>query len=393
MRVDPTIVPDAVEDYDHTSPAFQRDMREIGERLRAHCPLARGARFGGFWVVTRYDDVAAVLRDSQRFSSRDGVVLPGLDGAARVLPQESEAPEHTAYRAAFLRHLDKRAVARHEPAIRQITSALFDGLAGRAEADLVADLAVPLPLTVSARVLGLPPADEAPLRSVFSDTVAAMATGDPAALADVLPRFGGFLGERLHAKAVQPGDDLMSTIASPASAFTVEEQIGLCIGFILAAQDTTALAIANLLLHVSEDDELRARLLDQPELRASAIEESLRLFSPLQHLARTVTSEIEMHSRVLSPGDRIVVNLGAANGDPEQFPQTDTFDPARAPNRHLAFGIGSHHCAGIHLARLELRAVLDAYLERMPHHHLVGTRSLQMGTIYGPTELRARPRS
>lgn len=387
------IVPDVVEDYDHTSPEFLLRMREVGARLRASCPLARGERFGGFWVVTRYDDVAAVLKNSQIYSPRDGVVLPGLEGAARVLPQESEPPEHTAYRAAFMRHLDKRAVDRHAPAIRQIVAALFDRLVSSDEPDLVADLAVPLPLTVSARVLGLPPEDEAPLRGVFSDTVAAMATGDPAALADVLPRFAGFLGERLHVKAAEPGDDLMSTIAAPSSNFSAEEQISLCIGFILAGQDTTALAIANLLLQVSEDDELRTRLLDRPELRASAIEESLRVHSPLQHLARTVVSEVELHSRVLSPGDRIVVNLGAANGDPEQFPQAETFDPARAPNRHLAFGIGPHHCAGIHLARIELRAVLDEYLERMPHHRLVGTRSLQMGTIYGPTELRARPRS
>lgn len=393
MRMDPTIVPDAGEDYDHTSPDFFLGMREIGARLRATCPLARGERFGGFWVLTRYDDVAAVLRDSEIFSSRDGVVLPGLDGAARALPQESEPPEHTAYRAAFLRHLDKRAVTRHEPAIRELTSALFDRLATDREPDLVAELAVPLPLAVSARVLGLPSADEAPLRAIFSDTVAAMATGDPAALADVLPRFGDFLGKRLAAKAAEPTDDLMGTIAAPASHFTAEEQIGLCIGFILAGQDTTALAIANLLLQVSEDDELRATLLAQPELRPSAIEESLRLFSPLQHLARTVVTEVELHSRVLAPGDRVVVNLGSANSDAARFPGAETFDPARAPNRHLAFGIGAHHCAGIHLARLELRAVLDEYLDRMPHYHLVGTRSLQMGTIYGPSELRARPRS
>lgn len=387
------IVPDAVDDYDHTSPGFLLGMREIGARLRATCPLARGERFGGFWVVTRYDDVATVLKNSQTFSPRDGVVLPGLVGAARVLPQESDPPEHTAYRAAFMRHLDKRAVIRHEPAVRQITSALFDRLASQDEPDLVADVAVPLPLSVSARVLGLPTEDEAPLRGVFSDAVAAMATGDPAALAEVLPRFAGFLGERLQAKAAEPGDDLMSTIAAASSSFTAEEQISLCIGFILAGQDTTALAIANLLLHVSENDELRSQLLERPELRAPAIEESLRLHSPLQHLARTVVSKVELHSRVLSPGDRILVNLGAANADTARFPQAEIFDAARAPNRHLAFGIGAHHCAGIHLARIELRAVLDEYLKRMPHHHLVGTRSLQMGTIYGPTELRAKPRS
>ena len=90
-----------------------------------------------------------------------------------------------------------------------------------------------------------------------------------------------------------------------------------------------------------------------------------------------------------APGDRIVVNLGAANADPDQFPAADLLDPVRAPNRHLAFGVGAHHCAGIHLARLELRAVLDAFCDRMPHHSVIGTRSLQMGTIYGPTQLRA----
>ncbi|WP_019875660.1 cytochrome P450 [Sporichthya polymorpha] len=389
MTLESPIVPDGVADYDHTAPEFLSRMSEIGARLRATCPLARGSRFGGFWVVTRYEDVARVLRDQHTFSSRDGVVLPGLDGAARALPQESEAPAHTRYRAAFLRHLDKRAVARHEAAIRATTAALFDRMADQAEPDLVAGVAVPLPLIVSARVLGLPPEDEIPLRAVFADTVAAMSAGDPAALAEVLPRFAGFLGERLQAKAIAADVDLMTTIAAPTNGFTPDEQIALCIGFILAGQDTTAMAIANLLLLVGTDDQLRADLVARPDLRAGAIEESLRLFSPLQHLARTVSTEIELHDRILAPGDRIVVNLGAANADPDQFPAADLLDPVRAPNRHLAFGVGAHHCAGIHLARLELRAVLDAFCDRMPHHSVIGTRSLQMGTIYGPTQLRA----
>ena len=385
-------MPDFTCAYDHTTAEFASRKDEIGAELRETCPLARGTEFGGFWALTRYPDIAAVIKEPDVFSSSGGTVLPGLKAAAQAIPVAADPPEHKRLRGVLNRYLGKTVVSRYDPEIRSLVGSLIDGFAGRGHADLMAELAIPLPLAVTATVLGLPSDDRPVLRQLFLDVLAAMASGDETALGEVFLRFGSFLAQRLEEKRVRPADDLMSAIAvapSGESGFSDAEQVGLCVGVIMAGQDSTAMAIGNLILHLSEYPDTRQLLIGEPEVRSSAVEESLRMASPLQHIMRTVNKPTELHGRGLQPGERVLMNLGSANRDPRQFDQSEVWDPRRSPNRHLAFGSGIHHCAGIHLARLELIAVLDQLLERLPRFKVVGapTRVLQAGTVYGPPAL------
>ena len=378
--------------YDHTSAEFASRKDEIGAHLRESCPLASGTEYGGFRVLSRHSDITAVIKDPEVFSSSGGTVLPGLEGAAKAIPVDVDPPDHRRYRGVLNRYLGKTAAVRYAPEIRDLVGSMIDGFSGRGRADLIAELAVPLPLAVTATVLGLPPDDRPVLRELFLDTLAAMASGEEALLGKVFLRFGGFLSERLAEKRRDPADDLMSAIAvapSGETGFSDADQVGLCVGVIMAGQDSTAMAIGNLILHLCEHPGTRQLLIEHPEVRSSAIEESLRMASPLQHIMRTVKKPIELHGRILRPDERVLMNLGAANRDPRQFEQPEVWDPYRSPNRHLAFGIGIHHCAGIHLARLELNAVLDQLLDRLPNFEVVGdpTRELQSGTVYGPPAL------
>lgn len=375
-------------EYDHTRPDFLEHMHEIGADLRAECPVARGTAFGGFRVLTRYDDVAGAQKDWETYSSADGVTIPSMANDVRAIPQESDPPRHKGFRALLMGILDKREIGTYEEPIREIVDEVLGRIVGAGPVDLVEELAIPLPTIVTGMVMGLPQEEWPVFRGLLERSVANMMSGDPEATAATWREFGGYLAGHLAARRASPREDLLTAITSPqedGAVLTDEEQIGMCISVILAGQDTTTNAIANLAVRLAQDDALRERLVADPALIPSAIEESLRLDCPIQHLARTARADVAIADETIAAGERVVLNIGAANRDGSRFADADTFDAERSPNRHLAFGSGIHHCAGAHLARLEMRVAFEELLRRAPDFRLVAPpeRRFAGGIVYG----------
>lgn len=375
-------------DYDHTRADFLGHIHEIGADLRRSCPVARGTAFGGFRVLTRYDDVAAAQKNWETYSSADGVTIPSMANDVRAIPQESDPPRHKGYRALLMGVLDKREVAVYEEPIREIVGDVLDRIVGAGPVDLVEQLAIPLPTIVTGLVMGLPREEWPVFRGLLERSVANMVSGDAETTAATWTEFGGYIAGHLAARRESPRDDLLTAITSPQDDGTVltdEEQVGMCISVILAGQDTTTNAIANLAVRLAQDDPLRERLVVDPSLLPSAIEESLRLDCPIQHLARTARADVTIGDETIAAGERVLLNIGAANRDADRFADADAFDAARSPNRHLAFGSGIHHCAGAHLARLELRITFEELLRRAPGFRLVEPpeRRFAGGIVYG----------
>jgi cytochrome P450 len=337
-------------------------------------------------MLTRHADVSALLRDP-RFSSDRSWRTGGPAGTPSA-PGDLEAmqarmflfldpPAQTQLRGCAGRGFRPAAIATWEARVEQQVDALLDGLEPGAPVDFVKAVAEPLPVLVIAELLGLP-RDAWPQLKRWSDAVAGWILGQhlPGDRWRVRAQFAelrAFLGAMLAERRERPRDDVLSALAPDPDALPTSMLL------LLAGHETTTsllgLAALCLLRHPAE----RARLVAQPELLPSAVEEVLRCESPVRLTRRFAREPVSLGGVGIARGERVVALLGVANRDPDVFPDPERFDVARSPNPHLAFGSGVHFCLGAHLARLETRLALGALLRRFPR--LEGD----------PTTARARP--
>lgn len=361
-------------------------------RMRRESPVHRDPA-GGPWQVFRYADVQRVLSDHAAFSSRMGGGREHAIGASLIA---QDPPLHTRMRALVNQAFTPRAVARLQPRIAAIAADLLDRVADRGEMDLVADLAYPLPATVIAELLGIPAADQDRFK-VWSDAVVA---GGQAAgglgYGEAQRQMAEYFFAILERRRREPGEDLLSALlAAEVDGRRLEpmEMLGFCVLLLVAGHETTTNLISNAALCFSEHPEVPERLRAEPAALPAVIEEVLRYRSPVQVMFRTVVGEVRLGDRVLRAGDRVAAWIGSANRDEEQFPDAARFDPARSPNRHLAFGHGVHFCLGAPLARLEAAEALGALLRRCRDVRLAPGTVLQpvvSTVVFGPRQLPLR---
>jgi cytochrome P450 len=357
-------------------------------RLRDEAPVC-WLEEDNLWMVTRYDDVAAVLHDPATYSSADGMGalmsgrvgrrridardLFGLDMASLRVLIATDPPDHTRLRRLLSRAFTPRAIAELEPHLRQVCGELVDDLLANAErgtGDLVAQLAFPFPVIVIAELLGIPPERRDDFKR-WSDALVGALSGnwDPVEAQQTLAEMFMYLADVVERRRHQPGDDLISRLVAgadpddPDSLSAIEITL-FAVLLLVAGNETTTNLLGNGAAAFAAHPDQAQLLADQPDLLPAAIEEVLRWDGPIQALFRSTTRPVTLAGVELPAGAMLLVSFAAANRDPRHFGDPDGFDITRRPTDHLAFGHGIHYCLGASLARLEARLVGETLAAR-----------------------------
>src|SRR5262245_44930699 len=379
-------------DYEPLSHQLHEDPYPIYEELRERYPVYRNPR-SGLWAISRYDDVYQALREPNLFTSRRiGVPLGAVETEERRVPMMilMDPPDHDELRNLVNRSFTPRRVAGLEPRVRQIARELIDGFAERGSCDLWAEFAAPLPTTVIAELLGIPPSDRELFKKHSTAVVAAAGPTSGSMEAqnagDANRVLADYLARQLEEKRRKPGDDLLSDLLQAevnGRKLTLPELLGFATLLLIAGNETTTNLISNATLLLDHHPDQLRRLAANPGLLPRAIEEFLRCDSPVQGLERDLSKDFDMQGQVIPRGSKLFLLVAAANRDPRRFPDPQRFDVARSPNRHLAFGFGTHFCLGSSLARLEARVSFEELLKRMPEFHVGPVVRLHSAVIRG----------
>jgi cytochrome P450 len=391
-------VSDWATDFSHLEPEWSADPYPIQDDLRQRCPIAHTDRFGGGWLPTRYDDVAAIAYDTERFSSRSiimGNFRPPVDIApvGGSPPISSDPPFHHDARKLLLPAFTKSAISRLEPATREYCHGLIDAFANRDVVDAASDYAQHIPIRVIADMLGFPRADGPRFREFVENTLEGINLPPDERIARMENLFD-YLLDQIHDHLANPRPDLTTFLIDAelyGSKLEADHVAGAMALLLIAGIDTTWSAIGSSLWHLARNPADRERLVADPGLLATAMEEFLRAYAPVT-MARLVKSDMHWHGVDMKADDWILLSFPAANRDPAQFSQAGEVVIDRQVNRHAAFGLGIHRCLGSHLARMELRVALEVWLQRIPEFTLADPAgvSWSAGQIRGPRTLPLR---
>ena len=370
------------EDFDPNDSHYLRDPYPTYERLRAQCPVSRSDGFGGFWMLSRYDDVRGAARNPEGFISSRGVTMPPAGNPMPFLPIELDPPEHQKYRRALQSWFSVREMEKLEPSIRQLVTELLDEIEPAGSADFAEVLANPLPPTVIALLLGLPRSDWSYFRGLGETMITAAEEEDVEAGGISAMQLLTYLNTQIDSRRKTPTDDMLTRmlgIEIDGEPIPSESVLALAFFLLMAGHETTMGGISLMLLHVASQPGVKQRLLDDPSLIPNAVEETLRYEPPIQSLARTVNEDVCLHGVDLVKGDRLVLSWGSANRDASKFDAPDTFKVDRDRNPHIGFGDGIHRCLGASLARLEMRVVLEEVLKRLPGYSITDESEVRIG--------------
>ena len=363
---------DLASGFDHNDHAMRARCAEVYGTLRRACPVFHSEEWGGFWVASRYEDVYEVGRDIERFVSAPGVMLPPVGHGRPLLPMESDPPEHPAYRELLLPRFAPAAVAALEDDIRALARELVDEIADRGRADVYEQLCKPLPLLMITQLLGVERDDE------FWEWTDTLMYGRVQGISqerilEVAGELYAFLGREVEKRRARPGDDLISLLLQgtvDGRPYREPEMLDLCFFLLIAGLENTGFGIRATLRHLAVRPDHRAAVLADPSLVHNAVEQSLRLYSPVTALCRTAAEDTEVNGQHIRAGERMLLLFGSANRDETVFEDADEFHLERRDGRHVAFGIGPHRCDGSHLARLEMRIAVEEFLRRVPDFRL-----------------------
>ena len=387
------------------------------DRLREQTPVAwvedPEGRHPPFWLVTRYDDVMCISKDNSTFLNNPQTVVFSLTEGiefARNLTGGSphmvaslvtfDAPIHMKYRKLTQEWFMPKNLRQIEDEVRELAHKTVDKfIADGQEADFCKLVSQPYPLHVVMQILGVPEEDEprmlmltqqmfggqdedlnqSGMKDLPPEAITQLVAG---AVKDFEAYFAGLTAE----KRANPTEDVASTIANASvdgEPLNDRDMMGYYIIIAAAGHDTTSASTAGAMLALARDPEQWARVRKDRSLLPGIVEEAIRWTSPVQHFMRTAAEDTEVGGQPIAKGDWLMINYVAANHDPAQFDNPRTFDASRSPNRHLAFGAGAHQCLGMHLARLEMRILLEALLDRIETVELAGEPKRAKSTFVG----------
>lgn len=360
-------------DFNPLASELRADPLPQYEKLRSKDPVHRMRLVDG-WILTRYEDIDMVLRDHRRFGNlgRDYGYLPYISML------DLDPPEHTKLRSLVVHGFTPRAVNSLEPRIAKMVDELLEEIADKPRFDLIHDIAFPLPIIVIAELLGVPPEDRDQFRE-WSEVAALVVDPllDSHQIRDVrqtIEELFDYLEAIAEDRRRHPQDDLVTALVNAEEDGERLSREDLLINLVLvlvAGNETTRNLIGNGTLALMKNPDQLQRLRDDPSLLDSAIDEMLRYDSPVQLDSRIARESVEIGGKRIEPDQRVLCALGAANHDPEVFPEPERFDVGRAPRNHLSFGRGIHYCLGAPLAKLEARVVFTGLFSRFETLRLV----------------------
>jgi cytochrome P450 len=391
-------VSDWATDFSHLEPEWAADPYPIQDELRQRCPIAHTDRFGGGWLPVRYEDVAAIAYDTERFSSRSivmGNFRPPVDIApiGGSPPISSDPPFHHDARKLLLPAFTKTEIKKLEPATRAFCHALIDKFDGLDVVDAAGDYAQHIPMRVIANMLGFPPEDGPKFREFVENTLEGINLEPEERIARMSKLFDYIL-DQIHDHLDRPREDLTTFLINAelyGRKLEADHVAGTMVLLLIAGIDTTWSAIGSSLWHLARNPADRERLVAEPELLPTAMEEFLRAYAPVT-MARLVKDDMAWNGVDMKAEDWILLSFPAANRDPAQFERAGEVVIDREVNRHAAFGLGIHRCLGSHLARMELRVALEVWLKRVPQFSLADPDAVtwSTGQIRGPRCLPLR---
>ena len=401
--------------FDPLDPSIWADPYPHYRLLRDEAPVYF-VEARDFWIVSRYEDIRTALRDVSRFSSDIGVfqscfgnVPPkvgslreaqlgmGRESSSRSSMIMMDPPDHGRLRNVLAPSFRQRALALLEPTITKLAGALVDDLlaAGASgDADIMRDLAVPLPLNVASTLLGIPSCDHPYISGLTREFVQLIGGSiDPEAAKpspEVMFSLASYVDELLKEKALNPGADLSTLLAAGAAAgeLSAEEALSQVLLILVAGFETTTNLLGNFFTCGFEFPDELALVRREPQLIPSAIEEALRFEAPLQCIFRTVPEDVVLNGVTIPGGSYVELYLASGNRDERHFSNPDTFSVHRNPRDHLAFAPGIHNCLGAPVARLEARIAITMLLERTRSIEPIGpVEMIKNMTIRGPKSL------
>lgn len=397
----PGPVADWLTDFDHQHPDYAAAAPAVWEQVRtSDCPIAHSTRYGGTWLPTRHDDIAAISKDHRHFSSQGVVVtefrpdIPAPMGYAP--PITSDPPFHQIARGILLRFFSPKAIAGWESVARDTCRRLIADIEERiAGGETVVDAArcysQHIPVMVMADMLGLPREDGDHFRRFIHNIMEQGGDGEDLPYEQTIDHY---LDVKIAERRNALGDDLISYLcqADIEGMPLLDEHVrGTIALLIIAGIDTTWSAIGASMWHLAQHREHRARWVDDPAVRPFALEEFLRFYAPVT-MARLLAEDIEFAGCSMKAGEWTLLPFPAANRDPEFFEQADEFVIDRERNRHSAFGLGIHRCIGSNLARMELRVAIEEWMAVFPDFELADPDAVtwSTGQVRGPRQLPMR---
>ncbi|MEJ8573023.1 cytochrome P450 [Microbaculum marinum] len=375
------------EEFDprHLTQAFRDDPYPTYRALLEHAPVKRYE--DGSYFLSRYADLVTVYRDTRRFSSDKKIEFKPKYGDSPLYTHHTtslvfnDPPLHTRVRSIIVGALTPKAIAQMEPGLIRLVDDLADRIAEKGRADLIEDFAAAIPVEIIGNLLRVPHEDRGPLRGW---SLAILGALEPVltpeqqdlgnrSVSEFQDYLEGLIAERRRHTG-DPSIDVLTRLlqGEGGEQLTPSELVQNCIFLLNAGHETTTNLIGNGLHILTQWPDERRRLIEDPALIRTAIEEFLRFESSNQLGNRITTEEVELAGEILPPRTPITLCIGAANRDPAQFPDPDRLDVSRSPNKHLAFAWGPHLCAGLSLARLEGRIAIGRFLERFPGYELAG---------------------
>ncbi|ORB70582.1 cytochrome P450 [Mycobacterium scrofulaceum] len=371
----------------HSPDFYAGDPYPVYRELRATSPVCWND-VTHFWALTKYEDIRFVSTNPATFTSTRGITIPDPQMGNAVQEGNlifTDPPRHRQLRKLINSGFTRRRVALLEPKIREIVRGILDGIQPDSVHEFADEIAAPLPTRMIAELIGAPPDDWEQFRA-WSD--AATGTADPEIELDPLVAMGQlyeYFQRLIAARRVDARDDLLSVLAGAeidGIRLTDEDLLNFAYLLLVAGNETTRNLIAlGTLALIAHPDQCRL-LVDDPALIPGAVEEMLRWTSPVVHMARTATTDVEIRGQRIAAGDVVVMLYGSANRDEDIFgADSEEFKVTRHPNPHIAFGCGEHSCVGAQLARLEACVMFDELLRRFPRIELVGTVDRMRATM------------